>query len=106
MGGRGGGGRTQVSSPGAARDENRILRLTTDLEGVHRESWVSLAQLRDNLSGMSRERQDAAIARLLKEGRIGLTSEQEPRQVRARERNAAFRHAGVNYHLLRVRRNS
>ena len=102
MGGRGGGARTVASSPGAVRDENRILTLTRDMMPISQE-WVSLARLRDNLEGMSRERQDAALLRLLQEGRIGLLPEDEPRQVRARERAAALRHQGVNYHLIRVR---
>jgi hypothetical protein len=105
MGGRGGGSRTVSSSPGAARDDNRILGLTQQMMPISQE-WVSLARLRDNLEGMSRERQDQAIGRLLQEGRISLIPEPDPHGVRARERAAAFRHAGRNFHLIRVRRNS
>jgi hypothetical protein len=105
MGGRGGGGRTEISSPGAVQDDTRIVDLVRQLMPIS-EDWVSLARLRDNLEGMSRERQDAAIGRLLREGLISLIPEQEPRMIRARERRAAYRHHGVNLHLIRVRRNS
>jgi len=58
MGGRGGGARTVLESPGASRDDERIVDLTRQLMPIS-EGWVSLARLRDNLEGMSRERQDA-----------------------------------------------
>jgi hypothetical protein len=103
MGGRGGGARTVLESPGASRDDERIVDLTRQLMPIS-EGWVSLARLRDNLEGMSRERQDAAIGRLLRGGLISLIPEQEPRMVRARERRAAYRHHGVNLHLIRLRR--
>lgn len=105
MGGRGGGSRTVSSSPGAARDDNRIVDLTRQMMPIS-EGWVSLARLRDNLAGMSRERQDAAIARLLKEGIISVIPETNQRTVRARDREAAFRWGGEPNHLLRVRRQS
>lgn len=105
MGGRGGGGRAVVESPGATKDDRRVTDLVRQLMPIS-EDWVSLARLRDNLEGMSRERQDQAIERLLRGGRISLIPEEEPRMVRARERRAAFRHGGENFHLIRIRRNS
>lgn len=104
MGGRGGGARTELSAPGASRDEDRIEDLVRQMMPISGEHWVTLARLRDNLQGMSRERQDAAITRLLREGRVSILVEPDLREIRARDRHAAFRFGGENYHLIRLRK--
>lgn len=112
MGGRGGGSRTQQQvdvslrqTPGAARDDQRLAEVIQLLGGRAglRGDYVSLSAVRDRMSGISRDRQDAAITRLLRTGRGSVLPEGDIKSLRPKDRAAAFRWGGENNHLIRLR---
>lgn len=106
MGGRGGGspgnrgnGTSQPSStPGYA--EQQVIDAYNEVKSPN--GWAKLANIREGLSGLSREAQDRAITNLADRKNIVLIPEENQKTLTQADRAAAVRYGGEPNHLIRI----
>jgi uncharacterized membrane-anchored protein YjiN (DUF445 family) len=118
VGGRGGSGRA-----GEAKSEAKVAqRMREDLAALMRTQsqlgpeqqiqrayqdlvdpqipWVGLRELRDRLSGLTREQQDTALTNLVRERLIRLIPEENQKTITLADRAAAISLSGEPKHLI------
>lgn len=99
MGGRGGGGGGSKSAGGAG-----AIRAAYAKAAGPDGRWVSLADVRDRLGGMSRAEQDAALKKLSRQSGVHFTPENDQSALTSRDRAAALSFGGQPNHRILIDR--
>lgn len=99
MGGRGGGapGNANRSESTAVAQQSNSSSVDQTLDAIRRaridgREWAGLAEIRDQMPGLSREEQDRRINELSSQGLIRMIPEENQRILTSRDRAAAMQH--------------
>ena len=116
MGGRGGSGTPEARQPALVKvpSVNADELADRDVRDAYEDvlnitnsqvAWVDLTRLRTalNTRGMSRDRQDEALLRMVDQRKIRLIPEENQKVISDRDRAAAIRLSGEDKHLIAFR---
>ena len=112
MGGRGGAPRTNLNTAvaqAAARAQatpsaETQIREAHDRLSRYAGDWVPLADIRLELSGLSREQQDTALRSLDNQPGVHIIHWDNTKALRPRDHEAAIRLGGQDNHVIRIDR--